>query len=288
MINYIKTHKRELYLLLVSIFWVLIYIYVRFIVERRPYDLEMLKLHVTLKYLLFQCTFLVLHLTLIFYHIANIMNGSLIKNTFWVTNEIKLLLNKIIIEPLNYLRQKIGPEIPGSGMFFCKIMELIIKYNIDPAKITTIFFYAFPRIFVASVFFIEIVIVQKIQYFFLSLTLLIIPVLWTIFINLFTDFGKRILDDMPRLVEVIGLGKPLENGWHSEYMFKEKPEYSYEENDLEQYAETWSICMKIYGYGENFLKAFQSKINPYVSLTCSLLYFNAILFKIIILVPFIF
>jgi hypothetical protein len=58
---------------------------------------------------------------------------------------------------------------------------------------------------------------------------------------------------------VIPIGDPLLNGWHTEYDFKLKDNFIYEPNNLQEYADSWYLVMKMYVYGITYLKDYQQK-----------------------------
>ena len=147
-------------------------------------------------------------------------------------------------------------------------------------SIPVIIFNVIPRLFVSFVFFTEIVFYQRIYYFVSCLIFLLLPVMWNIFVNLFTNFGERALADIPKYINVIPQGEPLNNGWYNNYVFEFKSEYQYEENDKEEYKKLWFIALKIYAYGESYLKKYQQAMTPYVIIICSSLYIFATLYKL--------
>jgi hypothetical protein len=198
------------------------------------------------------------------------------------------LLDFLITQPLLFLRDVIAPYIPYSATIFCYFCELLNKiftYNIPFAILTLpiIIFNVIPRLVVSLVFFIELVIYQRIYYFVSCLILLLIPIIWNIFIDLFTNFGQRALIDIPKYINVIPEGEPLNNGWYHAYTFEYKSEYQYEENDKEEYKKLWYLALKIYAYGECYFKKYQQIISPYVIIYCSSLYVTATLYKLFFL-----
>lgn len=283
----IEKYLKPLYFISLGLFWISLAIYLRFFRYRPSYKLNDLQELVTIQYLLIHFSFIVFHAGLIFYTIYSLLNKNNNENKNFIIQKITLILEILLKKPLEYLKDLIAPHIPYSGVFFCKFGSYLAKRNYALiTKTFVIIFAVVPRIIVALVFFVELIFFNHIYYFIPCLLLLIIPVIWNIFINLFITFAMRALKDIPTFVEVIPEGAPLENGWHTTYSFKAFEKYEYGPNDIKEYASMWSLAIHMYSFGYTYFKSFKIQINPYVILICSSFYISATIYKVIFLISF--
>ena len=281
----IKSYFNSIYFLVLGTFWIALFIYFRFINKRSPYDLVDLRGLISTPYLLIHGGFILLHLFLICYAIYLIYNRN--KDTklpHWFIQKIQSSMEIILTKPLSYIKELIAPHIPYSGLFFCYLSEFLEKKDPILAKRLIYIFYVTPRIIVACIFFIELVRYQRISYFVTSLILLLLPLLWSLFVNLFISFGERCLNDIPKYIEVTPLGEPFFAGWHKEYSFRGREEYKLDENDVREYGLTWLRVLHIYAYGNAHFKDNQKFISPYITIVCSSLYLGGILYKLFFLI----
>ena len=283
--NSITAALKKLYLISIALFWLIVFIYLRFIFKRNSYELITLKEVISTKYLILSILFIFLHLVQIIHAIYLIYLSNKEKDT--AANSITLFVTKainfFITNPLAYLRELIGPYIPYSGDIFCKFATFLESKNIWMSYMFIILLNFIPRISVSIVFFIEIIFYNRILYFIPSLFILLIPIMWSIFLSFFTEFGIRCLKDIPKYIKVIPIGEPLSNGWYTKYQFEPHEKYNYNPGDVEEYGRMYFISMNIYGYGEVHLKRFQYDISPYITLFVSTLYMVASCYKMFIL-----
>ena len=146
-----------------------------------------------------------------------------------------------------------------------------------------IIFNLMPRIMVAIIFFLELIIYNRIHYFLISLPLLLLLILWNIFLNLYINFAVRGLIELPKSIKITPIGEPSTNGWYNAYDFGPLSQYHYEKNDIKEYADTFIIVIKMYcfGAGNQSFKTFQQQISPYITLLTSSLYLFSSIYKLI-------
>lgn len=280
-----KELYKKIYLYSIGFLWIVVIIYLRFIRTRAGYTLTDLKKSLTPYFLFTNMAFILLHIVLLAFAIfVIIQKDKKDKEPNKIILWYKQLVNMIITKPLESIRDIIAPHIPGSGIFYCKYAEFIDKNETTRTKIFVIIFSFIPRMIMASIFFIELTLYNKLEFFIYSLTLIIMPICWSLFIDLFTDFGKRLLEDIPKVVKVTPTGELLENGWYSGYKFEPYSQFKYEADDLKEYADTWGIAIKIYVYGESYFKEFTQKTVPFVTLFTSTLYLSASIYKLIFII----
>lgn len=289
MLKFKKSYLETLFFLIISLFWIAIFIYFRFIKKQVGYDLQTIKNNYSDIFLLINILFILLHIILILYALYKIFIK--IKENHITIKFIKYLQNIgniLFIKPFVTLRELIAPHIPYSGLFFCKITEkidLILKdekRSLSLLKIPVILFSFVPRIIVANIFFIEIIFYKKLHYFIPSLLLLLIPLIWNIFVNLYTRFAEQGLIDVPKYIKIIPIGEST-NGWYSSYKFEPLPQFTYEPGEVQEYGDTYIICIKMYAFGAglNSFKQYQSLLLPYSTLITSSLYLSAGLYRLI-------
>ena len=277
--NY-KDILKKIYLYSIGSFWIILFIFIRFVRERSDYELNDLKLNVTFELILITIAFIILHLSLIIFSIYLINRNTLSLTTNKYIILVQNFIKVSIIKPLESIRDLIAPKIPGSGLAFCKIADFVEKNLELRSKLLVILFYFLPRVIVAFVFMIEMIFYNKIEYFLYSLMFLLIPISWNVFVNLFTNFGERSLGDIQKNVKVIGIGEPENNGWYTCYKIQALPQFTYELGELEEWSDTWNKAILIYSIGETFFKGFKIKVSPYITILTSSLYLLASIYKL--------
>ena len=273
----------KIYLYSIGIWWIILFIYLRFVRERFGYDLNDIKSHVSEEFIYANIAFILLHLFLIIISLYNIMKNYTNYNKYSnnkIIEKISLFINTIVTKPLESIRDLISPLIPGSGLFYDKVARFI-EINIElRSKMLVTVFYFIPRLIIAFIFFIELIFYNKIEYFIYSIFLFIIPLGWILFVNLFTDFGERGMHDVQKNVRVIGSGDLLGGIVYSHYKFQPLPQFTYEEGELKEWADTWFAVLNIYVFGQMYLKSFKNTISPYFLLLTSSLYFSAAVYRL--------
>lgn len=284
MTNYrnIKNYIKITFFCLLALFWIGVFIYFRFYVSRPSYDLHDVKNLVNSKYLLIHLVFILLHVCLIIYAFHLLYKNNNQEN---IRGKMMTYIHKItsfvFVKPFEYLRDLIAPYIPYSGIIFCNLGNFF-ENNLSFLNKFVFIFNFIPRIALSCLFFAELIFFQRISYFIMFIPLLLVPTLWNLFLSLFTNFGKRALEDIPNIIKVIPIGEMLPNGWYKKYTFEPLDKYEYGPNDIQEYSILWYGSINIYGFGL-LMKSYQIKITPYVILWCSSLYIVATLYKLLFL-----
>lgn len=261
----------KIYLLIFGLGWIGLYLYFRFFVERPAYAFETLKSILTLKHYLSFFIFVSLHLILIFSMLYLLWRKkypeekkTFISKLVLVGSEIS---NKIIWEPLEYIHNQIAPIIPGSARFFLYLEHLWTrsKYG-HPYFYTLIFlFNVLPKFLVASFFIIDIIFYNQIKYFFSSLILLLIPIIFNLFLKFFITFANK---NAPVIKNFFTSIKYL--GEEYNYEFIVKPEYVGVIDPAEEIKVLFQLGF-IDSYGTQIKKDI-AKITPYVTICTSFIY----------------
>jgi len=278
---------KNVYLYSVGLLWVILFICFRFLRERSTFELNQLKSNITPTFIYVNMVFILLHIIMISISIYIIIKQNKIKvfENSKIIHQVKTFFNFIVIQPLESIRDLLAPNIPGSGLAFCKVAEFVEK-NIELRSILLVILFDFlPRIFISFIFFVELIFYNKIEYFLYSLFLFLIPLSWMVFVNLFTNFGERGIRDVPRNVKVIGIGEPETNGWYTEYKILPLPQFQYEPDELKSWGDTWNKVITIYSIGMSF-KEFKKKISPYITIITSSLYLLASIYKLTFILIF--
>lgn len=275
---------KNFYFIFLGLFWILVFIYYRFIVKKSEYNLEQLKTIVSFEYLICHLFFILLHCSLIIYAIYLLVMSQKSPNNkeSIFMAYIKKCMNIILIKPLTSIKELIAPHIPLSGTIFCHFGTFLVKRDYEfLTKCFVIIFNIIPRITVSIIFFIEIVFYKRIYYFIPCLSLLLLHLFWILFIDLFTSFGERMLQDLPGYIKIEPKGNMLPNGYYQEYTFEPFDKFEYEPGEFEDYKHLWYLSMNIYCFGISYFKKFQQKSAPYVILFNSPLYLFATIYKLI-------
>ena len=273
----------KIYLYCFGLFWIAIILYFRFVKSHPSYDLNHVKTTVTGYDLLYAVLFILLQIFLISFAFYLIIRKGSTKTPNKLLANFQKIINIIMTKPLESIRDLIGPNIPGSVLFYCKLAEYIEKDLEFRSKTFVLLFYFIPHIFMTSIFFIELIFYHKIEYFLYSLLLWVIPISWNIFVSLFYNFGERSIQDIQRNVKVVGVGDPGSNGWFSSYQIHPLPQFNYKDGELKEWADSWTRILTIYAISESYFKDFKNKISPYITIITSSLYLSATAYKLIFL-----
>lgn len=198
--DYIKKNKITIFFTIISLFWIIFFVYFRLIKEKTSYYLNDLKGNVTDYFLIVNILFIILHIFLLCYAIYGIYTNNKVKKAVFGVQYIQDIFNIIIIKPFITLRELIAPHIPYSGIFFLKITTLIEKNSLSSLKYPVIVFNFFPRIIIASTFFIELIFFHRIKYFVYTIWFFFIVLLWNLFVSLYKSFAERLLNLIPQYI----------------------------------------------------------------------------------------
>lgn len=179
------------------------------------------------------------------------------------------VLEFFFIKPFENLRNAISPYM---GIVYCKFAECLQSKETSTIKYFIICFNFVPRLVVSIILLIELIVYQRINYFIPAVFILLNPIIWNIFLNLFIAFAKRLLINILTVIEVIPVGQLLPSGWYRKYTFKPLLKYDYTSEYVNEYGRLWIIAIAISGYGEVYLQEYQKSITPYIIIICSSLY----------------
>jgi hypothetical protein len=262
----------NLYLFYMGFSWICLHIYIRFIITRNSYELTDLKDNMTNTYMIFSILFFILHLCSI------IISVRIIYNNFYPNNKLFSIFNESILikstsymsnilywNPLDYMHDLLAPSLPYSGRAFMLIGKFMYKRTNTFFKLCPLILYCLPRIIVASVFFIDIIIYNKIYYFIYVIALIVIPIGFNLFIKFFISFGERNTLIVEQLLIITREDDP------NKFTFQVKKELK-GRIDLKEYSDYWLLFVRIYNYGHHFKREI-AKYAPYITLICSSLYF---------------
>jgi hypothetical protein len=155
---------------------------------------------------------------------------------------------------------------------------------------------ALPKLIVASIFLVEIVYYGQVKYFFLILPLLGIPIVFSIFLKFFTSCGER---NMPKFKDffssIEGINQIYNDqnqpftddihyvkAYYKVYKFEVKDEYA-GKIDGDYAADMLLLTERMSRWGRE-MKEDLGKINPYISVITSIIYFLGGLYRIIVII----
>jgi hypothetical protein len=301
--NYIKQNLKffsSIYLIILGICWIILHIITRFVIERPSYNLFDLKQILTYKLLLIFTGFVILHLLIIIQSLYLLFLKNRFTNTnsllYKLAKKVSGIVNIIYWNPIQYIHDTIAPHIPGSARFFSYIDSLWKNKN-------SVFFYrllfimdALPKLIVASIFLLEIVYYGQIKYFLISLSLLCIPISFSIFLKFFTSCGERNKPKFKDFFSLIEGINPILNdqnqpftddihyvkAYYKVYKFEVKDEYA-GKIDGDYAADMLILTERMSRWGRE-MKEDLAKISPYISLVTSVIYFVGGFYRIIVIV----
>jgi len=260
---------------------IITFFYIRLILERKPYlliDERLTPLTIPILLLI-----ILIHVIIIYVTLKHVF----FKKQKKTSNKYMLFLQKIIMElfwkPLNYIYEKIAPDLPYSGIILVKYAHYFIKQNQVIQKSIPLIFYFMPRILISLSFFIELVFYNRVHFFVYLIHLIFLVLGYGLFLKLSQDFVTR---NTPIILEgliITPLGPPNVHGVQTSHKFEFTLEYvnlgytlEYLDDRIEGY-ETLTYLTSINNVQEEFI----SKYRPHVSLFCSSLYVLSFLYKII-------
>lgn len=287
-----KSKLINLYFFFLGICWISFHIYIRFLRDKTSYNLIEIKAQLNnFHYALF-IVFIFSHFIIIFSIVLSVYRQYRNKQPSLIVIKISEKLNHVLDiiywKPLEYIHDKIAPKIPGSARFFI-FLESIWTENSYGEKYfyTMIFFFdVLPKITVSLTFFIEIALYGQMKYFPYVLSIILIPVLFSIFIKLFISCSIRNIPVLTNYFSEITGFDPIinKNGEIIGYNYYEwvvKPEYE----DVIDPKEEISYLIQLENmqcYGTQIKKDI-NKIAPYITLFTSTIYLLGGLYRLIIL-----
>lgn len=270
--NPIKKLLTECYLILMSCLILSIFFYYRIIMKRFEYSLELLKFNLTLKYLIICSFFLLLHILIICFILIHLVN-KIKKTDSKINFYLKEIVEILVYKPLNYIIKKISPYVPYSGTLIINYCYFFRKnaFRLFLTKILCFIFYFLPRIFMALLFFIEIVYYHQVKYFITFILIFLIPYIYLIFLKLSEIFYDNNMPEVEENVFVTPEGLPNAYGVFTNYKFQLKENTGYTEKDLPELIDAWDVLFYILNLNA-IIRNFILKIGPYITLLISLCY----------------
>ena len=280
----------RIYLFLFGLFWILIHLYFRIILDRPNYNFNDLKHQITLKLYIIFIIFALLHFLFIFLALFLLLRKKSINpnSIFYKINLVLYnVLNKVYWRPLEYIHDLMAPNIPGSGRFF---MYLATKWRTKRQTYILIFiFEVLPKFILAMIFFIDTVIFNHLYIFLYCLPLIFVPILYSVFLKLFLSFVTRNISAMKEPFESIkGVGTFIynENGEivdNTSYEYTIKYDYSgWDDAEIDEWINNIKKAAHICNIVD-FNKKIINKISPYLLLVTSLLYLIGGVYRLLVI-----
>lgn len=223
----------NIYLPILGLIWVCFHIYIRFIIKRSSYSFDELKDYVSLKLFILFVAFVIVHILILIISIVIVLkrkSGYKNESVFYkISNYLSIVLNKIYWRPLEYIHDMVAPYIAGSGRFFIYLETKWKTKRFTYIAIAT--FDVFPKIIVATIFFLETIFFNSVYIFIYALMFMIVPIFFSIFLKLFLSFAERNAPILKEYFESIkGISDPVydTNGkiaYYDTYEIVVKPEY---------------------------------------------------------------
>lgn len=183
----------NLYLLVLGIGWLIFHMNIRFFIERPSYILNEVKANLTITHYIIFTSFVLIHFVIIISVCYQLYRKKYPKerNTvvIYIMENISLVLDKLYWRPLTFLHDTIAPYIPYSARFFMYVESIWRTHKFT--QLIVFAFDIFPKVFLAFIFVLEIVILGRVSLFFSCLLFLLIPLLLQIFLKVFKSFALR-------------------------------------------------------------------------------------------------
>ena len=290
--NYLKNllpYVLSVYFLIVGISWIFFHAYLRFFIQRPSYMLEDLKPFITKKLLIFFVIFIVWHFIVItintFIGYKQIFNYK--ENLFFsnIVQKFSSVVNLIYWKPLDYIHNLIIPHIPMSGRFFIYVEKVWSKKVNVYFYVLIFLFEILPKILIALVFLIEVIVFGQIKLFLHIISLIFITIAWNVFLKAFAYCGTLNLPIIKIYFSTIrGVGNPTFDAdgnisSYSAYEFIVKPEYE----DVINVEEEAKLLMQFESMPRfvEQIKKDTAKIMPYITIITSLIYLIGGVYRLI-------
>lgn len=275
----IKLLLNEIYLIVMSLILLSLFFYYRIFMKRLEYSLEILKLNLTIKYLIISFFFFLLQIIILCVALKHILikKREVSKMLFHL-----IRINEILIyKPLNYTITKISPYIPYSGTLIINYCYFFRKntFRLFLAKTLCFMFYFFPRILMALIFVIEIIFFHQIKYFIMCILVFIIPYIYLLFLNLSEKFYEYNMPTVEESIYVTPLGLPNAHGVFSNHDFKLRENTGYTKEDLPDLKDAWDVLFYILNLNA-IMRKFISDLSSYITLFTSFCYCLALGYKL--------
>lgn len=290
--NYLKNllpYVLSVYFLIVGISWIFFHAYLRFFIQRPSYILEDLKPFITKKLLIFFVIFIVWHfiVTTINVFIVYKQMFNYKENLFFsnIVQKFSSVVNLIYWKPLDYIHNLIIPHIPMSGRFFIYVEKVWSKKANVYFYVLIFLFEILPKILIALVFLIEVIVFGQIKLFLHIISLIFITIAWNVFLKAFAYCGTLNLPIIKIYFSTIrGVGNPTFDAdgnisSYSAYEFIVKPEYE-DVINVEEEAKLLMQFESMPSFVEQ-IKKDTAKITPYITIITSLIYLIGGVYRLI-------
>lgn len=290
--NYLKNllpYVLSVYFLIVGISWIFFHAYLRFFIQRPSYMLEDLKPFITKKLLIFFVIFIVWHFIVVTINVfivyKQIFNYK--ENLFFsnIVQKFSSVVNLIYWKPLDYIHNLIIPHIPMSGRFFIYVEKVWSKKANVYFYVLIFLFEILPKILIALVFLIEVIVFGQIKLFLHIISLIFITIAWNVFLKAFAYRGTLNLPIIKIYFSTIrGVGNPTFDAdgnisSYSAYEFIVKPEYE-DVINVEEEAKLLMQFESMPSFVEQ-IKKDTAKITPYITIITSLIYLIGGVYRLI-------
>lgn len=290
--NYLKNllpYVLSVYFLIVGISWIFFHAYLRFFIQRPSYMLEDLKPFITKKLLIFFVIFIVWHFIVVTINVFIVYKQTFNykENLFFsnIVQKFSSVVNLIYWKPLDYIHNLIIPHIPMSGRFFIYVEKVWSKKANVYFYVLIFLFEILPKILIALVFLIEVIVFGQIKLFLHIISLIFITIAWNVFLKAFAYCGTLNLPIIKIYFSTIrGVGNPTFDAdgnisSYSAYEFIVKPEYE-DVINVEEEAKLLMQFESMPSFVEQ-IKKDTAKITPYITIITSLIYLIGGVYRLI-------
>lgn len=268
----------NIYLFLMSFFIISAFIYIRLILKRSEYSLDILKNNVNFYYFLLCFCIACMHLIIFIMLIQMLM---LKKKESKFSKILKIIMEALVWKPLDYLLEKISPYIPYSGTIIIGYCMFFRENNFRLICMKSLCFicYFLPKICMSFLFFFEIIFYSRLEYFIKFFWVFIIPYIYIVFINLCEHFYKNNITEITSGLIINPTGVPNAHGVYTAHTFQFNEKSNYPKEAFNELVDSWSILFYLLNLN-SIIRRLILKITPCISLLTSLLYFCALSYKI--------
>jgi len=238
----------NIYLVIMSIGWLSIHAYFRFFFVRPEYTLSSIKPYVTNYHLCLIAAFIGMHLLFVIVACYNIYKSYTKKHsTFVIIQYLQKIIDYFYWKPLEYLHDRVAPVLPYSGIFLLYVGKLIKPHKKHALIAAVIIFDFFPKIMLAAIFSIELLFYERIYYFVHFISLILLPIMFSVLIKFMESFALRNFPLMRRILVIEPI--PHKPGELYGYTFSLQKNYSYlTKEQLDFYAKSWCQLVDLDNY----------------------------------------
>jgi hypothetical protein len=270
------------YLAVVGSLLIILQLYFRLFKSKSSYSLDSLRENLSPLGLFLSINFLLIHLVAIISIVYMLYKQYYsIQGISKIMQYTSKIVDILYWKPLEYIHDIIAPDLPYSGIFLLYVGKVIKRNKKRILILAVVLFDFLPKIMLTAIFSIELIFYERLYYFIHFISLILLPIIFSILIKLMESFALRNLPLMRKILVIESM--PHKPGELFGYTFSLQKNYSYlTKEQLNFYAQSWGQLVDLDNYAFQ-LKKLKADYSSYIVLITSLCYLFASIYKFLYL-----